>query len=212
MEKVEPDREKALLVGVDLQTKESFTPDESLAELEELARSAGAVVLGRLLQARTRRNPAYLIGSGKLREIRDWVLARHLDLVIFDEELTPAQKRNLEEFLEVKILDRTEIILDIFCSTSQNPGGQTSGGVGSVAVSTAALDRSGCDSLSPGRRNWNPGTRRNQAGNGPANDSAPLAPNSGRTREAGKPPSHPAAQASGSPHTHGQPGRLHERR
>ena len=119
-----PDRERALLVGVDGQAKPGFAPAESLAELEELARSAGALVEGRFLQTRARRDPTYLIGLGKLREIRDWVLARRVDLVIFDEELRPAQKRNLESFLEVKILDRTEIILDIFAQRARTREGK----------------------------------------------------------------------------------------
>ncbi len=121
---VAPGRERTLLVGMDLEAKQSVSPAESLAELEELARSAGALVLGRFSQARARRDPTYLIGIGKLREIRDWVLARQVDLVIFDEELTPAQKRNLESFLEVKILDRTEIILDIFAQRARTREGK----------------------------------------------------------------------------------------
>jgi GTP-binding protein HflX len=87
---------------------------ESLAELGELARSAGARVLGELVQRRGPLHPATFIGKGKLGELTELVQERGADVAIFDDDLTPAQVRNLEKALGVKTVDRSELILDIF--------------------------------------------------------------------------------------------------
>jgi GTP-binding protein HflX len=102
-------QERAVLVGLARGAEE-----ESLDELAALARAAGAVPVGRLVQARTSPDPATFVGKGKLGEIHDLVHARHAETVILDDELTPGQLRNLEERLRVKVLDRTALILDIF--------------------------------------------------------------------------------------------------
>ena len=102
-------QERAVLVGLARDGEE-----ESLDELAALARAAGAVPVGRLVQARTSPDPATFVGKGKLGEIHDLVHARHAETVILDDELTPGQLRNLEERLRVKVLDRTALILDIF--------------------------------------------------------------------------------------------------
>jgi GTP-binding protein HflX len=99
-------------------------PEESLAELESLARSAGAVVLDRLNQSRPAPEAATLIGSGKVRELADLAEALDADLVLIDHELTPTQQRNLERALERKVIDRTQLILDIFASRARTREGQ----------------------------------------------------------------------------------------
>src|SRR5579875_3589755 len=88
--------------------------EESLAELAELASSAGAQVVGRLMQSRPAIDAATLVGSGEVEEIRSYIDSHQVDTVIFDHELTPTQLRNLERRLPAKIVDRTQLILDIF--------------------------------------------------------------------------------------------------
>ena len=102
----------------------AFSIEESMAELRELAVSAGGEVAGEIFQRRQRPEPATLIGSGKVAELKARVAAVAPDLVIFDHELTPSQQRNLERELEVRIVDRTQLILDIFARHAQTREGQ----------------------------------------------------------------------------------------
>jgi GTPase len=90
------------------------TPEESLAELAGLVEAAGAQVVGTVTQKRHRPDPATLFGKGKVEEIADLCRAHEADLVVVDCDLTPAQGRNLEKALDVRVIDRTELILDIF--------------------------------------------------------------------------------------------------
>jgi GTP-binding protein HflX len=98
--------------------------EESLQELEALAEAAGAKVKERILQERPTPDPAFYIGRGKAGELRGLAEARNLDLFIFDEELTPGQQRNLENEIGCKILDRTQLILDIFARRARTREGQ----------------------------------------------------------------------------------------
>src|SRR3954469_6582429 len=95
--------ESAILVGTD-----------SLDELRELATSAGARVIDEVIQHRDRPDPATYIGQGKVEQVREQILIEGVDVVIFDDELSPSQARNLEEALDTKVVDRTALILDIF--------------------------------------------------------------------------------------------------
>jgi GTP-binding protein HflX len=101
-----------------------FTLEESLAELRELAASAGADVVGEFLQQRDKPDPATLIGRGKLEEIAGAVASARGDLVIFDHELSPSQQRNLEDSVGVRVVDRTQLILDIFARHAHTREGQ----------------------------------------------------------------------------------------
>lgn len=107
--------ERAVLVGVDWR-QSSWPVDRSLDELERLADTAGAVVVGRLTQRLERPVPKSFIGSGKVEELKSLVGRLEADVVIFDEDLTPAQQSHLERAVgePVKIIDRTALILDIF--------------------------------------------------------------------------------------------------
>jgi GTP-binding protein HflX len=112
-----PTAENAILVGVDLAHAPQLLPlQDSLAELALLAKTAGVGVVGTLTQRLEVANPATLIGSGKLEELEMLVLDRHANVVIFDDELSPRQQREIEKVLgqEVKLVDRTALILDIF--------------------------------------------------------------------------------------------------
>lgn len=101
-----------------------FTAEESLAELRELAGSAGANVVGEFIQRRDRPDPATLIGRGKLEEIAATAKSAHTDLVIFDHELSPSQQRNVERELHCRVIDRTQLILDIFARHARTREGQ----------------------------------------------------------------------------------------
>ena len=105
----------------------SSTPDEghrSLEELAGLARAAGATVVIRMLQERSRPDPATFIGSGKVRALAAACAEADVDVVIFDNELTPAQLRQLEKAVERKVIDRTQLILDIFARRARTREGK----------------------------------------------------------------------------------------
>ncbi len=111
-------REKSILVGVILPDSET-NPDDPLDEIRGLAKTAGLIVVGSMMQKRQRPDIATYIGSGKVDELKALVEAHEADLVVFDNDLGPAQTRNLEEQLGVKVIDRTEVILDIFATRAQ---------------------------------------------------------------------------------------------
>ena len=115
------EKEKALLVSVD--TGE-FDAEVSIEELEELAHTAGAEVLGKLIQKRERPEAATFVGAGKLAEIIAFCSAQDVDLLIFDSELTPSQQRNLEKLTGVRVIDRTMLILDIFAARARTGEGK----------------------------------------------------------------------------------------
>lgn len=101
-----------------------FDADESMAELRELATSAGAEIVGEMMQRRDRPDPATLIGRGKLEELGGAAKMAEADLVIFDHELSPSQQRNLEREIHCRVLDRTQLILDIFARHARTREGQ----------------------------------------------------------------------------------------
>jgi len=119
------DPERAILVAVET-PRSRGGPDaaESLEELAALAESAGAVVVEKILQTRPSLDPATLVGAGKVEEIRNLAESLQADLVIFDHELTGTVQRNLENRLGVKVLDRTQLILDIFARRARTREGQ----------------------------------------------------------------------------------------
>src|SRR5207244_5278763 len=97
---------------------------ESLAELVELARSAGAEIAGTVFQLRDAADPATLVGRGKLEEITAEANARKAPLIVFDCNLSPVQQRNIEEVTERRVIDRTQLILDIFAKHARSREGQ----------------------------------------------------------------------------------------
>src|SRR6185503_1833250 len=106
--------ERAALVGLVTSALRRVDADVSLEELAGLADAAGAAVVLRMLQERPKPDPATFIGSGKVASLAAACAEGDVDVVIFDNELTPAQLRLLEERLERKVIDRTQLILDIF--------------------------------------------------------------------------------------------------
>ena len=111
--------EHCLLVGVIHADITEEIALEHIDELEFLAETAGAITKHRILQKLPYPNPKTYVGTGKLEEIKQYIKASDIDLVIFDDELSPSQLRNIERELECKVLDRTILILDIFASRAQ---------------------------------------------------------------------------------------------
>lgn len=105
-------------------TTPEFDADESLAELRTLAESAGAKVVGEILQHRDRPDPATLIGAGKLEEIAGATASANADVLLFDHDLSPSQQRNIEKIVERRVIDRTQLILDIFARHARTREGQ----------------------------------------------------------------------------------------
>src|SRR5436309_9558735 len=101
-----------------------FSADESLAELRDLATSAGAEIAGEILQRRDRPDPATLIGRGKLEEIAGAAASVSADLLLFDHDLTASQQHNIEKVVDVRVIDRTQLILDIFATHARTREGQ----------------------------------------------------------------------------------------
>ena len=121
--------ERVLLVGAELKRRETGKDappslDETLAELARLVETAGGVVCGTLIQRVDRFHPATLIGPGKVEELAALAAEKKARTVVFDEELTPAQQRTLEEAVPAKILDRTRLILDIFAKRARTREGK----------------------------------------------------------------------------------------
>lgn len=102
----------------------SFSAEESLAEFRELATSAGATVVGEIIQKRDKADPATLVGKGKLEEIAGAAASTDADVVLFDHDLTPSQQRNIERELKLRVIDRTQLILDIFAKHARTREGQ----------------------------------------------------------------------------------------
>jgi GTP-binding protein HflX len=107
-------QERAFLVGVQLPGRRREDVEDHLRELELLARTAGADVVGRTVQSRTRIDGSTFIGEGKVEELARLVYEKKINLIVFDDDLSPAQARNIENRLEVNVIDRSELILDIF--------------------------------------------------------------------------------------------------
>lgn len=120
-----PITEKAVLVGLISSSQDERQARDYLDELEFLADTAGAVVLKKFTQKLDVPNTATFVGTGKLEEIRTYIKAAEADTVIFDDELTPTQLRNIERSLECKVLDRTNLILDIFAKRAKTAHAKT---------------------------------------------------------------------------------------
>ncbi len=116
------DRERAFLVSVT--TASRRRAKDAMAELEELARSSGIDVIETVLQHRQKIDPRYLMGSGKLRELTIRALQKGASLIVFDQELNPSQIRSITDQIELKVIDRTQLILDIFAQRAKSREGK----------------------------------------------------------------------------------------
>ena len=112
-------QEKAVLVGIITPNETEEQEKEYLEELAFLVETAGGLTVKSFTQKMQRPERATFVGTGKLEEIKEFVTAEEIDIVVFDDELTPSQLRNIENELQVKILDRSNLILDIFANRAQ---------------------------------------------------------------------------------------------
>ena len=125
LEKKETQYEKVVLVGLVTRDQTEEKLAEYMDELQFLAYTAGAKVDKRFTQKMDRPDSKFFVGSGKLQEIKDYVDENEIDTVVFDDELTPSQLKNIEKVVEKKIIDRTQLILDIFAQRAQTSYART---------------------------------------------------------------------------------------
>lgn len=118
---MEEKKQRAVLVGIDLG---EYDMDDSLDELEELAKTAGAEVVGRMVQKREDMDKATAIGEGKIAELKEFAEKNDVELLIFDCELTPSQLKNIEDATDCDAVDRTMLILDIFAARALTAEGK----------------------------------------------------------------------------------------
>lgn len=144
----------AVIVGLHLPGQSSHDVDASLDEMEQLLDTAGGAVVGRVVQRRDNPDVATFIGRGKLDELKGLVGQLEADSVVFDDDLSPAQQRNLEEKLKVKVLDRTIVILDIFAQHASSSEG------------TAQVELAQLTYLLPRLRGWGAALSRQAGGVG----------------------------------------------
>ncbi|MEG1412902.1 MAG: GTPase HflX [Acidaminococcaceae bacterium] len=117
--------ERAILVAMEWNgSKSLWTMEDSLEELKQLADTAGALVIAKFTQKRPKPDPAFFVGKGKAQELALYVQQENIDICIFDDELSPAQQRNLEQVMGIRILDRTGLILDIFAQRARTNEGK----------------------------------------------------------------------------------------
>jgi GTP-binding protein HflX len=122
LRKVSPGKERAILISVTSAPKRRA--QASIAELKELARSSGIHVLDTMIQQRKRVDPKYLMGRGKVEELTIYAMQQGATLIVFDQELNPSQIRSITDKIEFKVIDRTQLILDIFAQRAQSREGK----------------------------------------------------------------------------------------
>ena len=176
-------RERVLLVGVSLKkhsrvsaggepSTTGATGRDSLAELAELAESAGANIAGSMMQVRDALDPATLVGRGKLEEIQVEAEAQHVPLVIVDHNLTPVQLRNMEKIIGTRVIDRTQLILDIFAMHARTREGHLQVELAQLNYLLPRLDRAR-RAFASGRRHRDAADRANRNWKPIAGGSAP---------------------------------------
>lgn len=125
IDKEETNFERSILVGIVTQDQDESTLKEYLDELEFLTYTAGGQVFKRFSQKLDKPNPKTFLGTGKIEEIHQYIVENNIHTVIFDDELTPAQQKNITKILDCKVLDRTNLILDIFAQRAQTSYART---------------------------------------------------------------------------------------
>ena len=181
---MEDAKERVILVGV--QENDAEPEEESLDELAELARTAGAEVAGRLIQKREAMHPVTYIGKGKILELKELLWETDATGIICDDELTSVQLNHLEEELECKIVDRTLLILDIFAGRAVSREGKIQVELAQLKYRAARLVglRNSLSRL--GGRNRNKRTGREKTGDGPPFDPGEDQPPEKRTPGSGR--------------------------
>ena len=116
--------ERVILIGLDTSLTSGWDIDETMVELESLVDTAGGTVVGQVVQKRLKPDPAFFIGKGKAEEVELMRENFNADLIVFNDELGPAQQRNLESVINAKVIDRTQLILDIFAQRAETAEGK----------------------------------------------------------------------------------------
>ena len=190
-------KERVVLIGI--QQRERDGSEESLTELGELLKTAGAEPVGRLLQLREAPDPGTYFGKGKVEELRELLLGLEADAVAADDELSPAQMKNLSEALGVKIMDRTMIILDIFAQHAVTAEGKLQVELAQLHYTQAHL-----------RRCRHPGTGRAETGARPPRHSRAHQFSARQARGVEAPPGSFESAAGEKRQLHCRAGRLYE--
>ena len=195
--------ERVVLIAVS--TGDGDDAEGSLKELAELVKTAGAVTVDKVIQNREKVHPGTYLGKGKIEEVKDLVWELDATGVVCDDELSPAQLKNLEAALDTKVMDRTMVILDIFASRAHTREGKIQVELAQLKYRAARLP------VPTGRRHRHQGTGREEAGGGPASDSrAHRAVESGAGGCETPPRGDPAAAGTGLRRQRGHRG-LHQR-
>ncbi len=160
--------ERAALVGLVAGRARRLEAERSIEELAGLAGAAGAKVVLRTLQERPKPDPATFLGSGKLKSLAGSCTEMGVDLVVFDNELSPSQLRQITETVGCKVLDRTQLILDIFAARARTREGKLQVELAQLKYLLPRLCRCGRRTLAAGRRDRHTRSWRNEAGNRPA--------------------------------------------
>ena len=164
MIELKQDKERVILVGVELPGEESM--EDSLSELSELATTAGAETVGRVIQNREQVHPGTYVGKGKIEEIKDLLWELEATGIICDDELSPAQMKNLQDELNVKVMDRTLLILDIFAARASTSEGKIQVELAQLKLPADKADRIWYGNVKTWRRYRNERTGREETGDG----------------------------------------------
>lgn len=209
---VDPQQERAILVGLQEPGQSSEDLIDRLAELGRLVESAGGQVLQALWQRREGPNSATVIGSGKVQELALLVQDLGANLVVFDRELTPSQVCTLEQAVGVRVVDRSEVILDIFAQRARTRAGKLQVELAQLQYLLPRLAGRGRTMSRLGGWDRHPRPRGNPTGNGAAGHSAAHRQAAARSGRAAPPPATAAPATGGIPNSRGGPGGLHQRR
>jgi hypothetical protein len=202
---LEPHSESHGGVGADL----DFAA--SLAEFEELARSAGAEIAATLVQRRAKPDAATLVGQGKLDEIAGVAASTGADVVLFDHDLTPSQLRNLEAKLPCRVIDRTQLILDIFARHARTREGQLQVELAQLEYQLPRLGRARQGNVAARRRHWDTRPGRDAVGDRSQKDQSAYRSREGTARVGAADSATAEAATRGCSGARGGAGRLHQR-
>ena len=160
---IKEEKERVILVGVS--TRENDDTEDSLDELKDLVKTAGAEAVGRVIQKRELVHPGTYVGKGKIEEIRELLWELDATGIVCDDELSPAQMNNLTDILDVKVMDRTMVILDIFAGRASTSEGKIQVELAQLRY-RASVCRDWKITVKTGRRNRYKRSGRKKAGNG----------------------------------------------
>ena len=207
-----PTGERAAIIGLVAGGARRIDAEHSLEELAGLADAAARGVVLRVLQERPKPDPATFLGSGKVDLLARAAAEADVDIVVFDNELSPAQLRELQKRLALKVVDRTQLILDIFAAARADPRGQAASRAGAAEIPAAAADRRRARVVAAGRRHRHSRTWRDEARSRSPQDPHAHSHAADRDRRGAAPPIAAARAAAEDRRADGRAGRLHQRR